>query len=246
MTIIAFNRYWVVRWPWVVVNLIVVAILLGLSLWQWQRAAEKYNTLARIADWQAQGAIDLHALALINNNEQDGVHLDFNARWLAPMVWLVDNQIVNGRVGYDVLIAVEDTASVNSPAVLLNLGWVAAPLQRDRLPSIDIPDKLQVQGIFRTRVKGVLLGTNIENKGVWPMRMQQVDTESLREYLQQPLINGLVYQEKNSPYQIHYRPVVLPPERHKAYALQWFLLAVAVVVIALAASSRKYQQGVHP
>lgn len=246
MTIIAFNRYWVVRWPWVIINLVVVAILLGLSFWQWQRATEKSNTLARIADWQAQGAIDLKGLALINSNEQDGMHLDFNARWLAPMVWLVDNQIVDGRIGYDVLIAVEDATSANSPALLLNLGWVAAPLQRDFLPSAYIPQELQVEGIFRTRIKGVLLGTNIENKGVWPMRIQQVDTETLSQYLQQPLINGLAYQEKNSPYQIHYRPVILPPERHKAYALQWFLLAVAVVVIALAASSRKHQQGVHP
>lgn len=245
MTIIAFNRYWVVRWPWVVVNFVVVAMLLGLSFWQWQRASEKSNTLARIANWQQQGAINLTSLASINTNEQDGVHLNFKARWMAPMVWLVDNQMVDGRIGYDVLIAVEDTASVGSSALLLNLGWIAAPLARDFLPSINVPEELNVQGIFRTRIKGILLGTNIENKGVWPMRIQQVDTESLREYFQQPLINGLAYQEKGSPYRIHYRPVILPPERHKAYALQWFLLAVAVVVIALAASSRKYQQGVH-
>jgi cytochrome oxidase assembly protein ShyY1 len=246
MTIIAFNRYWVVRWPWVIINLVVVAILLGLSFWQWQRATEKSNTLTRIATWQAQGAIDLKGLALINSSEQDGVNLDFNARWLAPMVWLVDNQMVDGRIGYDVLIAVEDATTVNSRALLLNLGWVAAPLQREFLPSVHLPQELQVQGIFRTRIKGVLLGTNIENKGVWPMRIQQADTETLSQYLQQPLINGLAYQEKNSPFQIHYRPVILPPERHKAYALQWFLLAMAVVVIALAASSRKHQQGVHP
>lgn len=243
MTIIAFNRYWVVRWPWVVANLVVVAILLGLSFWQWQRAAEKSNTLARIADWQKRGAIDLNGLALINSNEQDGVHLDFKARWLAPMVWLVDNQMVGGRVGYDVLVAVEDTASVSSPAVLLNLGWIAAPLERNFLPSFDVPEELHVHGIFRTRIKGVLLGTNIENKGVWPMRIQQVDIESFGKYFHQPLINGLAYQEKSSPYLIHYHPVILPPERHKAYALQWFLLAVAVVVIALVASSRKHLPG---
>ena len=35
------------------------------------------------------------------------------------------------------------------------------------------------------------------------------------------------------------RPVVLPPARHRAYALQWGLLALAVVAVALAASARR-------
>lgn len=242
MVIIVFNRHWVIRWPWLLVNLVVVTILLGLSFWQWQRAAEKNSTLARIADWKQRGAINIASLATIDANEKDGMHLDFTARWLAPMVWLVDNQIVGGRIGYDVVIAVEDAASASSPVLLLNLGWVAAPPERIFLPAVDIPEMLRVQAMLRTQFKGVLLGTNSENKGVWPMRIQQIDIDTLRRYFPQPLINGLAYQEKNSPYRIHYQPVILPPERHKAYALQWFLLAVAVVVIALAASSRKHQQ----
>jgi surfeit locus 1 family protein len=245
MTIIAFNRYWVVRWPWVLINVFVLALLLGLSFWQWQRAAEKTQTLARIADWQQQGAVDIARLSTINATSRDGVQLDFMGRWLSPMVWLVDNKMVNGRIGYDVLIAVEDTSGLeNAAALLVNLGWVAAPLQRDVLPAVNIPAELYVQGIFRTRIKGILLGTNIENKGVWPMRIQQVDVESLSAYFKRPLVAGLAYQEKNSPFLLHYRPVILPPERHKAYALQWFLLAVAVVVIALVASARKHPQGV--
>jgi surfeit locus 1 family protein len=245
MTIIAFNRYWVVRWPWILINLLVLALLLGLSFWQWQRATEKTQTLARIAKWQQQGAVDIARLLAINATGRDAVQMDFTGRWLAPMVWLVDNKMVNGRIGYDVVIAVEDvSASEGSSALLVNLGWVAAPLQRDFLPTVNIPTELRVQGIFRTRITGVLLGTNIENKGVWPMRIQQVDVESLSAHLNRPLISGLTYQEKNSPFLIHYRPVILPPERHKAYALQWFLLAIAVVVIALIASAHKHPQGI--
>jgi surfeit locus 1 family protein len=245
MTIIAFNRYWVVRWPWILINLLVLVLLLGLSFWQWQRATEKTQTLARIAKWQQQGAVDIARLLAINATGRDAVQMDFTGRWLAPMVWLVDNKMVNGRIGYDVVIAVEDvSASDSSSALLVNLGWVAAPLQRDFLPTVNIPAELRVQGIFRTRITGVLLGTNIENKGVWPMRIQQVDLESLSAHLNRPLMSGLTYQEKNSPFLIHYRPVILPPERHKAYALQWFLLAIAVVVIALIASAHKHPQGI--
>jgi surfeit locus 1 family protein len=245
MTIIAFNRYWVVRWPWVLINLLVLAMLLGLSFWQWQRATEKTQTLARIANWQQQDAVDIARLKMMNATGRDGAQLDFMGRWLSPMVWLVDNKMMKGRIGYDVLIAVEDvSASEDSSALLVNLGWVAAPLQRDFLPAVNIPAELRVQGIFRTRITGILLGTNIENKRVWPMRIQQVDLESLSAHLDRPLVSGLTYQENSSPFLIHYRPVILPPERHKAYALQWFLLAVAVVVITLVASARKYPQGI--
>ena len=33
--------------------------------------------------------------------------------------------------------------------------------------------------------------------------------------------------------------VVLPPERHRGYALQWGLIALAVIGVALAASARR-------
>jgi surfeit locus 1 family protein len=266
MTLVAFNRYWVIRWPWVLVNLVAVSILVSLSLWQLSRATEKMQTLARIANWQQQGAVGASQLSHIDADKIDGLQLDFHARWLSPMVWLLDNQMVNGRVGYDVIVAVEEVLStdplssdslnsdqlrsepvVSTPsakkqtAVLVNLGWVEAPAGRDVLPTISIADELRIQGIFRTKTKGLLLGTNLENKGkgVWPMRIQQMDAESLAPYVQQPLHPGFIYQQKDSPFGIHYRPVVLPPERHRAYALQWGLLAVAVIVIALAASARK-------
>lgn len=247
MTIIAFNRYWVIRWPWLLVNLLAFMLLLGLSYWQWQRAAEKTKTLARIAYSEQQGPIRISELSTLAYKDRDGANLDFTARWLSPMVWLIDNQMVEGRIGYDVLIAVKDkSASAEAGALLVNLGWIAAPPQRELLPEVVIPEQFRVQGIFRTRTQGILLGTNIENRGVWPMRIQQVNSELLAGYLDEPLISGLLYQQNTSPFLIHYRPVILPPERHKAYALQWLLLAIALVVIALVASAKKYPQGIEP
>lgn len=252
MTIIAFNRYWVVRWPWVLANLFVVGLLLVLCFWQLSRATEKTQTLARIADWQQHGAMSSAYLSLIDADAVDGLQLDFNARWLSPQIWFLDNRIVDGRFGYDVVIAVEEIMDLNQTpkisedqlpsALLVNLGWLPASLAREQLPAVNIPAELRVQGIYRTRIKGLLLGTNVEDKGAWPMRIQQLDAAQLGSYLQQPLHNGVVYQQHNSPFVVHYRPVILPPERHQAYALQWGLLAFAVIVIALAASARKELQ----
>jgi surfeit locus 1 family protein len=70
------------------------------------------------------------------------------------------------------------------------------------------------------------------------MRVQTIDVPSLATTVSQPLFHGVFYQEK-SPFQYHYQAVVLPPEKHRAYALQWLLLAIAVVMVAMAASYQK-------
>ena len=101
----------------------------------------------------------------------------------APMVWLVDNRIVDRQPGYDVVIAVEDLTDLRAAgssgaaprAALVNLGWIAATGGRDTLPLAAIPARLRVQGIFRTEVTGLLLGANVEDHGRWPMRIQQAD-----------------------------------------------------------------------
>lgn len=277
MKISAFGHRWVLRWPWVIAVLAVAAVPAGLSVWQWQRGEDKAATLARIAQWEREGAVGLARLAELAAGDGraaargaartavagsasapagvvragqatvDGVKLDFEARWIAPMVWLVDNRIVDRRPGYDVVIAVEDVADLQAAgssgaaprAALVNLGWVAAEGGRDALPIPAIPARLRVQGIFRTDVTGLLLGANVEDHGRWPMRIQQVDPAQLAAWLTVPLAPGLIHQQQASPFHIHYRPVVLPPERHRGYALQWGLLALAVIGVALAASARK-------
>ena len=259
MKLSAFGHGWVLRWRWVLAVLAVAAVPAGLSVWQWQRGEDKLATLARIAQWEREGAVGLARLAELAYEDGraaagrapmavvDGVQLDFVARWVAPMVWLVDNRIVDRQPGYDVVIAVEDIADVRAAgssgvaprAALVNLGWVAAEGGRDALPLPAIPAQLRVQGIFRTDVTGLLLGANVEDHGRWPMRIQQADPAQLAAWLAVPLAPGLIQQQQGSPFHIHYRPVVLPPERHRGYALQWGLIALAVIGVALAASARR-------
>lgn len=271
MKINAFGHCWVARWPWVLAVLAVAALPAGLSLWQWQRGEEKAATLARIAQWERAGPADLARLAQLSaaagatgsapragaadarterdgSAAVDGLQLDFEARWIAPMVWLVDNRVVARQPGYDVVIAVEgmDEAGAAGRAALVDLGWIPAAGGRDTLPAPAIPQRLRVQGIFRSAPGGLLLGINVEDHGRWPMRIQRADPAQLAAWLPVPPVPGLIHQQRASPFHIHYRPVVLPPARHRGYALQWGLLALAVIGVALAASARRVAQGDHP
>jgi cytochrome oxidase assembly protein ShyY1 len=37
----------------------------------------------------------------------------------------------------------------------------------------------------------------------------------------------------------HYKAVVMSPQKHQAYAVQWFLIALACVVVAIFASKKR-------
>lgn len=240
MEIIAFNRRWAMTPRWLLNSLLAFTILAGLSLWQLQRAVEKTHLLEQLAKSEESGVYAADYVQTLPLAQADGRQVVGRGHWLSPQVWLVDNQIVKGRVGYDVIVPVQ-LDSVGQP-MLVNLGWVAAPTGRERLPQVQIPAVIEVRGLLRTQLGGFHLGQNIEDNGSWPMRIQQVYVPALDRYMRSALYPGLVYQMEASPFLVHYQPVVISPERHRAYALQWGLLALAVLVVALAASSRPLEK----
>lgn len=234
MNIIAFNRRWVIYLRWLVVTLITFSLLMGLAFWQLQRAEYKTQLSERLALLQKAGTTNAEQLQNLKPESADGLHLTVPAHWLAPHVWLLDNQIVQGRVGYDVLAPFQ--LNTSDEIFLVNLGWVAAPLNRNQLPKINIPAQFTIKGILRTQFGGIRLGQNMEDSGRWPMRIQQIDINELNTHLKHSLYSGVIYQLQSSPYVVHYQTMVMSPDRHRAYALQWSLLALAVIIIALAAS----------
>ncbi len=220
---------------WLCLTLTAFAILINLSWWQLSRASEKTAQLQRLAALQTAGALTPAQLATLEPAAIDGAPLNGEARWLAPYSWLLDNQIVGGQVGYDVIVPVQ--AKGLNQLLLVNLGWVAGGRDRRQLPLIEIPEQIQLDGLLRTEVSGLmLLGQNAEETGSWPMRIQQVDYGELARISGLNLLPVLLYQQQSTEFISHYQPVVLPPEKHRGYALQWFLLAVAVVGVALAAA----------
>lgn len=218
------SRHWLLA----VFTLAAFALLIKLSYWQWQRAEQKQTQLDQLHSAEQQGPVQWRDLASVLAEQQDGLMLQGKAVWLKPAVWLLDNQLIQGKAGYDVVIPV--LVSNQGPAVLVNLGWVQAPPSRDQLPELSIPESFELMALLRTELKGFRLGQNLENTGLWPQRMQQVEPAELSQVLGQELAPVLLYQQQ-SPYLYHYKAVVMPPEKHRAYALQWLLLAVAVVVI---------------
>jgi surfeit locus 1 family protein len=72
-----------------------------------------------------------------------------------------------------------------------------------------------------------LLGQNIE-AGPYPNRLQAIRVDSLNRISGLSLVDAVFYQQ-TSPFIYHYQQHVMPPEKHRAYAVQWLGLALVTL-----------------
>jgi len=226
------------RWQYAAVLITVAAFLLlsKLAWWQWQRAEEKTQQLQQISAWQQQDGVPLQQLSVAELAQFDGAPLQGEAFWVSPFIWLVDNQILNGVVGYDVLIPVR--AQGDDLVLLVNLGWTAGMPERSVLPKVEVPASFQLNGVLRDAPRPFVLGQNVELSQNYPQRVQAIVPADLAGASGLPLVDAVFYQQR-SEFQPHYLPVIMPPEKHRAYAVQWALLAIAVVFVAVAVRYQK-------
>lgn len=225
-------------WQYAAVLITVAAFLLlsKLAWWQWQRAEEKTQQLQQISAWQQQDGVPLQQLSVAGLAQFDGAPLQGEAFWLPPYIWLVDNQILNGVVGYDVLIPVQ--AKDSKLVLLVNLGWTVGMSERSVLPKVEVPASFELSGVLRDAPRPFVLGQNVEVRENYPQRVQAIVPADLAHSSGLTLVDAVFYQQ-HSEFQPHYSPVILPPEKHRAYALQWALLAFAVVFVAVAVRHQK-------
>ncbi len=216
----------------VFVSLLVLLIALG--LWQLDRAQQKTVMLEMQAQRKDEPDIVLTADMPESINGLRYHNASVSGRYDINHQFLLDNQIVAGKAGYFVLtpFIIEQT----NRAILVNRGWL--PLNKDRrhLPEIGFAQEDQrISGrINNFPSVGIKLeGAEIPAKG-WPSVVQLVDTRVLEPLLGYSLFD---FQLQLAPDQANgylrdwkiYN--FMPPEKHIAYAVQWFGLAAALVIL---------------
>jgi cytochrome oxidase assembly protein ShyY1 len=241
------------HFSWLPFSVALVASLLCLKLayWQFQRAEGKQQQLNFIGQMQQQGRLTLAQFDQLPSDwEKTGTEVTLSGYFLPEIYWLLDNAVVDGQVGYDViaLFNVSDSSTGitskenEKPLLLVNLGWVKAPSSRDQLPSVQLPSQaLTLSAQIKTSPNDrFVLSDEQESFTGWPKRIQSVDTAKMQAESQHPVRGILAFsQSEIDGFRPHYQAVVMGSEKHTAYAVQWLLIALAAVVIYLAASLQK-------
>jgi cytochrome oxidase assembly protein ShyY1 len=121
--------------------------------------------------------------------------------------------------------------------LLVNQGFLPRQGPQEALP--DLPPlregEVTLTGLYAPPpAPGLKLGGNpLTREGAWPKLLTFIDLRALGQDLHRSLYPRVLLLDTDpaSPYVREWTPDVMPPSRHRAYALQWFSFAIAALII---------------
>ena len=228
-------------WPSVVFAL-VFPLLLGLGFWQADRAVVKKAMVEHSAATEVTAPLALNQEPRLT--AEDRYRPAFvRGRYLAEQQWLLDNRIYRGQAGYHVFTPFV-MEGARRPALLVNRGWVAVGESREYLPAIPVPDgTLTLTGRMDSPASvGLVVGEvpleSVEDR----VLVQSLDIAALAEARGLDLMPYALVIDDGQPGGLQYdwSPIpVIGPEKHLGYAVQWFGLATALLIIYVGVNTHR-------
>jgi surfeit locus 1 family protein len=123
---------------------------------------------------------------------------------------------------------------VDKQNVLVNLGWVQGSINRQELPKIKpLSGEHSIHGNVRLIEVGIQLQEQVFSDVQWPLRIQQVELDKFSTLINRQLLPFVIYLDVDEKigFEKNWQPIVMPPEKHRAYAFQWFSLAIAWFIL---------------
>lgn len=234
-----------------------LAVLLWLGHWQWTRAAEKQTLLDHWASQALLAPVALPAAPTASStpgstpgsNALTSANVDANTpasatflrvfaegAYLPGSQVLLDNQTHNGKAGYRVLTPL---LLADGSALMVDRGWVSLPGNaRDRLPEVAVSGTgRRVQGRldhFRQAALREASGPISAVPDNQPRVMNYPDAAAVSAAIGKPVYPLVLLLDGSEPdgFIREDAPTLsFGPERHLGYAIQWWALAVTLVLL---------------
>jgi surfeit locus 1 family protein len=233
-------------WP-SLATLVLLPILTGLGYWQLERAAWK------------QALVDTHAARIhaparpLRRMLEAGLDLEYR-QVTAQGVYdldhqlLLDNRVYQGVAGYQVLTPLHlDGAGSGEGWVLVNRGWVPPGASRAQLPAVPGPaERIKLHAMIKLPPERTFRLDAEEEPGTgWPRVIQEVAIGQISRRLGHPLLPLVLLLDKADPggFVRDWKPVYgITPDRHRAYAAQWFTLALVLLLIYIGVNTHRVRR----
>jgi surfeit locus 1 family protein len=204
---------------------VVATILLG--NWQTGRAQHKADLQLQIdqANRQPPIRLDPH---LVNADSVSHLHVEAQGRFADQFTIFLDNRVRGGVAGYEVITPLILTGN---KAVVIDRGWVATSPDRSHLPAVKTPTELVVvTGVALPPVTRFLeLSRDTVSGQVW----QNFDLPRYVQHTRLDLLPVVIQLQSELPDGLdrHWSRPDLGIDQHRAYALQWYSMSVAIVLL---------------
>lgn len=221
--------------------LALVPVLIGLGLWQLDRAEEK-----REIERDVQKATEKDPLLISANLQADlrnevYRHAETKGRYNSSKQYLWDNKTEQGRPGYHVITPFEIEGS--EQVIMVNRGWVPMLGRRDELPEIGVTEALtRVHGVIKNPSNNIQLANTEDQKGLpYPHVVQAFEPVLIAAELKRPVLPVMLELSPNAShgYVRNWQPYYGKIGKHLGYAAQWFIMALIVVFLYLKLNTKR-------
>jgi surfeit locus 1 family protein len=227
--------------------LLLQTLLNSLGFWQMDRSKEKRERIMQLEKGSQNPLQSLTRISSADLEAFKAVELELETNY--PWTLLLENQIKNKAHGYHVLNMVTDKKS--GKQLLVNRGWVFGGNDRNRLPKVEEPP---ADWLVKARLYPLVESVKFS---------QDAEIERIGSVLRLPKLDQTILQQLNRDYGLSLENYVLrltgndtqaslntgwvwtnmPPEKHLAYAFQWFGLALTLFLVSFFACIKKVSQG---
>lgn len=179
-----------------------------------------------LGNWQSRRA---------EEKRQPAPRVTVEGEFLPRYTVYLDNKMRRGTAGYEVVTPLKLRGS--SSHVLVNRGWIEAGKTREVLPEVPTPaGEVRVEGFALERLPKLLLLEAPKGK-----LRQTLDIDGYAAETGLRLEPRVIEQHSDLRDGLarDWPPRAAGVEKHKGYALQWYLLAALAVILLVVLSFRK-------
>lgn len=229
-----------------IVTLLALALLVNLGLWQLRRAEAKQSMVDRMqarSQQPSQSLAELLTTPLTKDMTDYPLHA--TGHYLNEFNLLLDNRTHRGEPGYQILTAFLVNDATHNRILLVNRGWLPQGPDRSIPPKIPAESgEITIHGSAHTPNPDffVLKEDNYQQVS-WPFLIQKIDLEKSSQLFDYPLIPFVLRlaPDESSQFVREWHSHFMGPEKHYGYAVQWFSLAAALLVIYVVVNTKRKQ-----
>lgn len=227
-------------WKLSLFTLLLFPLMIKLGFWQLAREQEKIELQEVYFTRQSAPALEVSTLDWQGDLQYTSIHL--RGEFDNEHRFLLDNKINEGRVGFEVI---SPFMTEMGELILVNRGWAPQGKYRADFPVVeDVEGRVSLNvTVYVPLGKQVMLGADAPTQS-WPRVIQSLEPEQLALQL------NLGQEVKLFPYSVRLlenMPGVLTrnwpvistrPEKHRGYAVQWFLMASVLLMLYIFVSTK--------
>ena len=221
-------------WFAIALTLTGIALFVRLGVWQLDRANQAQQLLAAF-DAAPKAAFEDFADVRTAPPADRFPHVRLSGQFLADRGYLRDEQMRDGKRGVEAYAAFAPSGT--NEVLLVDRGWIAWSHEPGTHPALPpLPQgEATLTGVYAPFPgNGIRVGGNaLTRQTAWPKLTLAIDTQEIAADLNHPLLPRVLLLDADGAagFVRSWTPSVMPPERHRGYAVQWFAFAIAAIVI---------------